>query len=617
MIDALRHHPWYRCESHCRPDLALARVSLGFVNTAPQPVTGQDGSLVVMHGELFDADDLRRELEAAGCIFRTGSHAEILLCGIQREGKTFLARLNGVFAAALWDARTKQLVLVNDRYGLKPLFYARLPSVPGVPGKLLFASEIKALLLEPSVSRKIRPSGLAQFFAFGHFLGEDTLWDGVHMLPAAGWLTCDARRGRVDVESYASTSVTNAAPRSEHDHLERIDHTFHRAVERRTRDAHLGLSLSGGLDARTILGSVDAALPLQTITMGIDGSIDHRAAAELARIVGRPHHRYVLNTKFLESFESHLRRMVHLTDGHYLSQCIVMPTLPIYRELGVEVLLRGHAGELMHMDKAYNFSLDADAQALSSEADLEGWLYRRLACYMSQELRDRLFAPAYHEQLQGLERESLRACLRAGAGIEPPAQRIARLFLSQRIRRETGLSMVKFGSVVETRLPYLDNDLVDALWAAPPSLKLGDRIQAFILKRRMPAFLNVVNANTGAPMGAGKLRQLLAKIKLKAFAKLGIKGYQPYERLGKWLREELRPLVQKLLLGPRFHDRGIFSVATVNEVVDGHLNKGENHTFLLMALMIFEVGQQQFVDEPRPEVVNQANGFAPALQACN
>ena len=164
--------------------------------------------------------------------------------------------------------------------------------------------------------------------------------------------------------------------------------------------------------------------------------------------------------------------MVHLTDGQYLSRkvhCRSVPTLPFYRERGIEVLLRGHAGELMHMDKAYNFSLDIAALAIRDDTGLEQWLYRRLTSHMSQELRSRLFALAHQEQMESLARESLQACLHDSEGIEPPAQRIAQLFLSQRVRRETTLSMVKFGSMVETRLPYLDNDLVDALMAAPGS----------------------------------------------------------------------------------------------------------------------------------------------------
>src|SRR4051794_17691845 len=98
----------------------------------------------------------------------------------------------------------------------------------------------------------------------------------------------------------------------------------------------------------------------------------------------------------------------------------------------------------------------------------------------------RLFAAPYRREMAELGRASLRACLGPFRHIEPPVQQVWRLFLSMRLRRETALSLMKFGSVVETRLPYLDNELVDALLEAPPGLKLAETIQAHILRRRFP-----------------------------------------------------------------------------------------------------------------------------------
>jgi hypothetical protein len=287
--------------------------------------------------------------------------------------------------------------------------------------------------------------------------------------------------------------------------------------------------------------------------------------------------------------------MVRLTDGQYLSQCIVMPTLPVYRELGIQVLLRGHAGELMHMHKAYAFSFDDEALVLRDEAGLERWLFRHLQTYMLEGTEGKLFAAEHREAMADAARDSLRMCLRETAGTQPLLHRIWQLFVAQRLRRETALSLVKFGSLVETRLPYLDAGLMDALLAAPPELKLDEAIQAHILRKRRPSFLGVRNVNTGVRMGAGRLERLFGKVRHKVFAKLGVRGYQPYERLGLWLRRELRPLVQKLLLSERCLERGLFDPATVRQVVQRHFDGG-NHTFLIMALMTYELGQREFVD---------------------
>ena len=125
---------------------------------------------------------------------------------------------------------------------------------------------------------------------------------------------------------------------------------------------------------------------------------------------------------------------------------------------------------------------------------------------------------------------------------------------------------------------------------------MGTSIQTHILRRRRPDFLNVVNANTGARMGAGRLAQSASKLRMKVLAKLGVRGYQPYERLGLWLREDLRQLVERLLLSERSLERGVFDPPAVKAVVDGHLNHGRNHTYLLLAMMTFELGQRMFVD---------------------
>ena len=593
MLQSLRHYPWQRIErGGADGDVALGRVSLGILNADPQPVCDANtSSSAVMDGEILDADRHRRELESAGHAFGTGSHAEILLHGYLTEGKDFLSRVDGKFSAAIWDGRSRRLILTNDCFGMKPLYYCDLP------GRFLFASEIKALLADDDVPRTPDRKGLAQFFSFGHLWGEETLYESIRVLPAGAWVTFEADHDRVSVERYHSfTSSVDAADQGET--LERIDAVFKAAVDRRCNEVpNLGLSLSGGLDARTILGVMDCEhASVTSVCLGIEGSLDHRSARQLADLAGSPYHAYTLNDAFLGDFEQHLRQMVRLTDGHYLSQCIVMPTLPFYRELGIGVLLRGHGGELLHMRKAYNFSLDAAGLAIRDEAALEAWLHHHLRAYMLDAVDAPLFAGMQTADVDALARDTLRSALAETAGWDPVLHRIWHLFLTQRLRRETAMSLVKIGSFVETRLPYVDRQLVELLLSTPPQMKLDELIQAHILRKRFPEFLDVTNVNTGSRIGASKLTRRFNSLKMRVLAKLGVKGYQPYERLGLWLRRELRPLVRKVLLGDRCLERGLFRPDTVRRVVEQHFQNRRNHTFLLMALMICELGQQMFAD---------------------
>lgn len=595
MLNRATHHSWYVVERYIDPAdlLALGRVSLGVTNADPQPVNSGDGSLVVaIDGELYDYAQLRSELERRGCRFSGGSHAEVLLHGYRQYGKDFFRRLNGKFTAVLWDSDKRRLIAVNDRFGMRPLYYSSMP------GRLLVAAEIKAILQDPDVSRQPSLKGLSQFFTYGQYLGDDTGYAAIRLLPGAGWLEFDVDRDELSVGCYWQPETMPTAFRSEQDWLTAIDEAFVRAVQCRTDGtAGLGISLSGGLDARTILGVMDhSQVSVTSIVLGIEGSADHRAASQLAALVGCRHIDYVLGDDFLAEFAMHLRHMVHLTDGQYLSQCIIMPTLPLYRELGIDVLLRGHAGELMHMNKAYNFSLDRRGLSLQNETDLYGWVFDHLRAYMLDGVQGPLLATASRAEVDALARESLGECLSPSAGMAPLAQRIWHLFLTQRSRRETALSLVKFGSLMEIRLPYLDNDLVDLLLAAPPNLKLEETLQGYILAKRRPEFRNVFNVNTGARIGAGPWAKKTAGLKQKVLAKLRVKGHQPYERLGLWLRRELRPLVRDILLSERCLTRGILAPDTVRQVVGQHLEGKANHTFLLMALMIFEQGQRDLVD---------------------
>jgi asparagine synthase (glutamine-hydrolysing) len=602
MAGSLRHHPWYQDSVRINEaeGVGLGQVSLGPVKTAVNPGDhNQRSPLAVLEGEILDYGEHRRSLEAAGQRFMGDSHAELIARGIAVDGPTFCRRLHGKFAAAVWDVAARRLILVNDRFGMKPLYYVRLP------GRLLFASEIKALFADPAVSRRADLRGVAQFFTFGQLLGDETMVDGVRLLPAAGALVFDADGDRLTLDRYWRLESRPAA-RPTAESLDRIDAAFSRAVERCTADTPgLGLSLSGGMDARTILAvAARPGRPLTTLSLGMDGSMDHRSAAAMAALAGCPHHQVTLGDEFLGRYEEHLRHMVRLTDGQYLCQCIVMPTLPIYRDLGIKVLLRGHAGELMHMTKAYNFSLDRGVLAINDEAGQFEWLWGRLQAYMLDGIGGRLFAPARRGEIAALARDSLRAAFAETAGTEPAAHRIWHMFLTQRLRRETALSMVEFDSVVETRLPYLDNELVDELFAAPPELKFGDTIQAHILRRRRPEFLRVVNVNTGTIVGAGRMRRAVCNLRRRVFAKLGVKGYQPYERLGLWLRRDLRPLVGRLLLSDQGLGRGLFDPDTVRAVVGDHLSGRRNHTYLVLALMIYETGQREFVDgaaSPEPQ----------------
>ncbi|MGE3957967.1 MAG: asparagine synthetase B [Vicinamibacterales bacterium] len=589
MLARMRPYPWLQAEAVVRDadGVALGRVSHAGPAQCDLCVTADGRDLLAWEGEIYNLASERARLVDAGVRIDGTDAGEVLLRGWQVEGAAFLARLNGMFTFALWNGTAQTLTLATDRFGLRPLFYTCTPQA------FVAATELKTLLSTPGVGRNWSEAGVAEFFAFGHFITDRTLIDGIRQVPPATYLTFSAGDRRLTTGTYWTPSLAPSQATPE-EQVSLLDERMARAVEIRAREGErLGISLSGGLDSRTLLGLVPPGRNLRSVCLGIEGGIDHRSAAELARLVNVPHHAYVLDSRVLDNFEANLREMVGLTDGHYLDQGIVMPTMATYREQGIDFLLRGHGGELLHMKKAYSFSLDAAALAASAP-ELETWLQHHLTAYMLDGVPQDLFV----FDVRPMAYRSLREALDQTPAGAQPIDSVWPLVLSARLHRETSLSVQMFGYFAAVRMPFLDNDVIDSLFAMPASMKLGADLQIEILRRRKPEFVDVVNANTGARMGAGPLETNLAYARMRIAAKLGFKGYQPYERLGLWLRRELKPMVDRVLLSDTFLQRGLFRADAVRRVVSEHYT-GANHTFLLMSLICFELGQQMLDEQGR------------------
>jgi asparagine synthase (glutamine-hydrolysing) len=582
MAASMKHHPWHR--PACWTDgtmSGLGVVSLEHVARHGLFTDASSVTTIVFDGEIYDADRERTRLGRAGIVFEGDTHAELLLRGYRAEACAFLRRLHGVYAALIWDGEARTLTVITDRFGMRPMYAAR-------PGRgFVAASAIAALRQIPGVDCSWDEDGVAQFFAFGHFLGDSTLAAGVRALPAAILGTYRAADDSYGEECYVGLRPTQPFPRAA-EAVDALDGALTAAVERRARPGErLGLSLSGGLDARTILALMPSGLNLKTVSLGIEGSLDHRSSSALAALAGVPHTNYVLDAAFLSEFETHLRAMIRLTDGHYLDQGIVMPTIRVYRDLGIDHLHRGHGGELLHMRKAYAYSLD-DAALVADEPALEDWLFAHLTAYMLAGVPGDLFT----FDVRGRAREALRAALARTQPGTRPVDRVWQLFIQERLHRETGLSMAVFDSVATVRMPFIDNDVVDVALSVAADLKLDETLQAAILRRRRSDFLTVVNANTGAAVGASRVARVASSFRMRVAAKLGVKGYQPYERLGLWLRRELRALVRGTLLSDEFASLGLFRPEAVRRVVERHEARQANHTFLLMALLIVGIGRE-------------------------
>jgi len=268
-----------------------------------QPMVSDDGRLaLVYNGEVYDYRDLRRQLEGRGHRFRTASDTEVILRGYEEWGDEVVGRLRGMFAFALWDGRQGRLLLARDRLGVKPLYYHE-----GADGRLVFASEIKALLLDAAVPRELNEARLGEYLAFRDVYGGETLFRGVRELPPGTLAVRDD--GSLRLREYWSTSVPVTPPGEVRDRtalIERGRRMLADAVESRlVSDVPVATLNSGGLDSSvvTAIAAERHDGPLDSFCVGFaEAEFDERPfAREVAARAATVHHEIELSPERLEA----------------------------------------------------------------------------------------------------------------------------------------------------------------------------------------------------------------------------------------------------------------------------------------------------------------------------
>ncbi len=250
MVQALWHRGPDEEGRVCLPGAALGMRRLAIVDlaTGQQPISNEAGDVhIVANGEIYNFLELRHELEALGHRFKTrSSDIESLLHAYEAWGEAFPSRVRGMFAVVIWDARTRTLFAARDRAGEKPLYWT------STSRGLLFASELKALLTRPEVSRTLDVEALDQFLTFEYVMAPRTMFEGVHALPAGSWLR--ARNGGITVQRYWDPANIPVRAWNDDDAADAVRETLQRAVTSQLMsEVPLGAFLSGGIDSSTLV----------------------------------------------------------------------------------------------------------------------------------------------------------------------------------------------------------------------------------------------------------------------------------------------------------------------------------------------------------------------------
>ena len=280
--------------------LGFRRLSIIDLDGSRQPMTNETGDVwLVFNGEIWNYKNLRADLIAQGHQFHTQGDTETIIHAYEEYGVECIARLHGMFGLAIWDSRQQRLLLARDRAGKKPLYYTQVGS------DILFASEIKALLLDSRVKRQADPQALADFLSVRYVPGPATLFAGIYKVQPGHWLLCE--HGTVRSECYWDFAFAETENLPEQEYIKGIRRHISRAVEERMMaDVPLGSFLSGGVDSSIITGTMSQLMrqPVKTFAVGFDvpGFSELPYARLVAQHFGTDHHELVVNCSDLTTY---------------------------------------------------------------------------------------------------------------------------------------------------------------------------------------------------------------------------------------------------------------------------------------------------------------------------
>lgn len=585
--------------------LGMTRLAIIDLAGGRQPMANADRSLwIVFNGEIYNHRELRHNLEAMGQRFLSRSDTEVILQSYAQFGEACVDRLRGMFAFAIWDSRRRSLFLARDRIGKKPLYYWHRN------GLFLFASEIKALLCHPAVSRTLDWEAFHHYMAFGYTPTDRSIYAEIAKLPPAH--TATLRDGALTLQRYwtlphgndcsdRGTSVQDAAALARHELRE--------AVRLRLEsDVPLGVFLSGGIDSSAVVASMREVTgkPIATFSIGFGRASPSYDELHYARLVAErfetDHHEEILEP----DVEKLLPTIVHHFDEPFADSSAI-PTFVVAQATAshVKVALSGIGGDEtfggyprylgVRLSERYGrlpgwlralpnpflrFIPDSEAspnwgdwvRRFVAEADRPlperyiGWTR-----FFAEAALTRLATPALREQWD-TNIEAVQRAAFADRGHDDPMDGAFRIDLCTYLPDDLLVmaDRMSMAHSLELRAPFCDHRLIEASLMIPPAMK----IRGFRLK----SLLKAAFADVLPPQVLSHRKQ----------------GFMI--PLGRWLRTDLRGLLEELLSPERVRVRGLFVPAAVETLKREHLAGTRSHSDRLWTLMIAELWMRQYLD---------------------
>lgn len=587
--------------------IGLGHRRLAIIDLSPagrQPLPNEDKSIwVVLNGEIYNFAELRDDLEARGHVFASRTDTEVIVHLYEERGVECLPALRGMFAFALWDQARQRLLLARDRVGKKPLVYALQP------GRLLFASEAKAIIQDPTFPREVDLEALHHYLTYQYVPSPWTMFRGIRKLPPAHYLLWEG--GRVTVRPYWTLRYDAKRDLSEAAAADRFRELLEEATRLRlVSDVPLGAFLSGGIDSSAVVAAMCrlTGRAVKTFSIGFaERAYDELAYARIvARRFGTDHHEYVVRPDAVEVMP---RLVWHYSEPFADSSAIPSYYLARLARQHVTVALNGDGGDesfggyprygqlalveravaaLKPIPAPVRAALAAAARIapgrpvrrmawlLRSVAETTAERYARWMVMFPDDLKDSLYTPEMRAALAG--HPSIRLLAEGwgrggGTGLldKTLAADVA-MYLPDALLVKMDIATMAHG--LEVRSPLLDHRLMEFAAALPPEYKRRGTETKVLMRKALADVLP---------------REILTRPKMG----FGVP-------LGEWFRADLRGLAEELLLESRTTQRGYFDSRALRTLLDQHFAGRHNHGYRLWALLMLELWHRMFIDPAVP-----------------
>jgi asparagine synthase (glutamine-hydrolysing) len=582
-------------------NVGLGHRRLAIIDLSPlghQPMISTDHRYAFSYnGEIYNFRELRTELEAAGYNFRSQTDTEVAMVALAHWGTAALDRFNGMFAFALWDRKERRMLLARDRYGIKPLYIAQQGD------SIWFASEQKAILSDTRFRRTLDKPALLEYFTFQNIFTDRTLLEDIHLLPPGHFLTVDvgARKPVVKRTRYWDYRFREPdQPASKAEYVEELDRLFRQAVHRQlVSDVELGAYLSGGMDSGSITAVAASLFPyLKTFTCGFDLSsasgielgFDERVRAEaMSARFKTEHYEMVLKAGDMERCLPKL--------AWHLEEPRVGQSYPNYYAAKlagkfVKVVLSGAGGDELFGGYPWRYYRAVVNQDFEHYIDQYYAFWQRL---IPNSVLSKVFAPIWGDVKDVWTRDIFsNVFLTHDNELDRPEDYInhslyfeAKTFLHGLFVVEDKLSMAHS---LETRVPFMDNDLVDFAMQCPVNLKLNNLADVVRINENEPGNKS---GNYFQKTNDGKqiLRDVMSRYIPNEITNAGKQGFSSPD--ASWFRGESMELVRRKLLNQNARLYQLLDRDAVTGLVNQHLEGVENRRLLIWSLLNLETWLEQ------------------------